>query len=296
VPPVLGGEIRKRQQDLALLGQALGRFRILAFLGGDKQSKGHLGTLAVRRQPDRLEALFGLRLEGFRQFVEPGGRLLHPTPLPAALGVHVAERFPKTQRPSPNGQGWPVFQPATFEIEQKVFPGLLTLPVAIPEADQLLVTTRGGAQNDQDTGPSFLQAALAVDALTPDIAIPFTLEAATLPLRQCLVPALLQPAEGRWGEPRRLWPSEGLERLREIPRRDAFQVQPREQSVAAFRLAHIGWEERRVQANPAATAIPHVGHLDAHRTNPRVPLTLRKGAIADHPGAALGIAAVGILC
>jgi hypothetical protein len=50
-----------------------------------------------------------------------------------------------------------------------------------------------------------------------------------------------------------------------------------------------------VEANPSATAIAHTGHLNAHRTNASVHLTLRKVAIPDYRVVALGTTAVGIL-
>jgi len=50
-----------------------------------------------------------------------------------------------------------------------------------------------------------------------------------------------------------------------------------------------------VQANPAATAIPRPGHLDADRPNPGLYLALWQGAIPDDCLAALGIVAIRIL-
>ena len=64
---------------------------------------------------------------------------MHPTPLPAALTVHLTQRFPKAQRPIPNCEGWRLHEPSAFEVQQEVFPGLLALTVAIPEPDQLFV-------------------------------------------------------------------------------------------------------------------------------------------------------------
>ena len=66
---MLGREIIKCQEHLAILGQALGRLGILRFIDGNEQVKGHLRPLPVWRHPDRLEALFGLRLEVLGQFV-----------------------------------------------------------------------------------------------------------------------------------------------------------------------------------------------------------------------------------
>ena len=59
------------------------------------------------------------------------GRFVHPIPLPPGLAGHLAQRFPKTQRPIPNGHGWLLREPAAFEVEQESFPGLLA--VALPE-------------------------------------------------------------------------------------------------------------------------------------------------------------------
>jgi hypothetical protein len=52
--------------------------------------------------------------------------------------------------------------------------------------------------------PRFLQARCKVHAIDPEIDIPFAPAAAALPLRQFLVPAVLQPADRRGGETRRL--------------------------------------------------------------------------------------------
>jgi hypothetical protein len=51
-----------------------------------------------------------------------------------------------------------------------------------------------------------------------------------------------------------------------------------------------------VKTHPEATAIPHPGHLDAHRTNPGLRLALWQVVIPDYSLAPLGIVAVGILC
>jgi hypothetical protein len=46
-----------------------------------------------------------------------------------------------------------------------------------------------------------------------------------------------------------------------------------------------------VQANPAATALPPPGHLDAYRTQPGLYLALGQGAMPDDGLAAWGIVA-----
>src|SRR4029453_12188847 len=116
----------------------------------------------------------------------------HPTPLPAGLPIHLAQGLPKPQRPSANGQGWRVLQPVTLEVEQKVFPGLLTLSTTIPEPDEFFVALGISTNNDEETMPRVLQAGLEVDPIDPEIDIPFALETAAFPLCQFVVPPLFQ--------------------------------------------------------------------------------------------------------
>src|SRR5262249_2659638 len=167
-----------------------GRLGILRPIGGNEQIKGQLSPLAVWGHPDRLATLFGLRLAVLRQFVEHVGRLMHPTPLPARLAIHLAQRLPKTPRPIPNGQGGPVLQPVTLEVEQKFFPGLLALAGAIPAAHEFFLAAGVSTNNDEETMARFFKAGLEVDAVHPEIDIAFALQAATLPLRPFLVPPL----------------------------------------------------------------------------------------------------------
>ena len=103
-----------------------------------------------------------------------------------------------------------MLQPVTLEVEQQFFPGLLALPIPIPEPDEFFVALGISANNDQDTMARVLQAGLKVDAIDPEIDLPFALETTALPLCEFVVPDLFQPTDGRWGQPRRLWPQEGL--------------------------------------------------------------------------------------
>jgi hypothetical protein len=186
------------------LGHALRRLGILRFIGGNEQVKGHRRPLAVGRHPDRLEALFGLRLEVFGQLVQHIGRLMHPTPLPAGLPVHLTERLPKSQYPIPNSQGWRLREPAAFEVEEQFFPGLRALAVAIPEPDEFFLAREIGADNDENTMACCLKPGLQVHAVDPEIDVAFARQIPLLPLCQFFLPPLLQPAQRRRGEPRRI--------------------------------------------------------------------------------------------
>jgi len=122
---------------------------------------------------------------------------MHPTPWPTRLTVHLVQRLPKPQRASANGQGWPVCQPVAFEVEQEFFPGLLALPVAIPEAYEFLLAAGVRANHDEETLACLLKSGLEGHAVNPARDGPFAREAAALPLRQFLVPALFQSAARR---------------------------------------------------------------------------------------------------
>ena len=98
-----------------------------------------------------------LWLKRFWQFVSDVGGLMHPTPLPARLSIHLAQRFPKTERPIPNGQGWPLREPATFEIAEQFFPRLLALAVAIPKAYEFFLAAGVSANDDAPSETVTLQ-------------------------------------------------------------------------------------------------------------------------------------------
>jgi hypothetical protein len=223
------------------------------------------------------------------------GRLMDPTPLPARLAVYVAECCPTPQRAIAKGHGWPVLQATTVPVEPECFPGRLALAVAIPQAHTFCLAAGVSAHDDEDALARFRQAGFEGHAVDPAIDIPFTLETAALPWRQCVVPGLLQPADRRRGEVRGLWPPQGLSGLGTIPCRDAFEGPPGPQGVEACRAAEIRGPECRVQAHPAATTVPHSRPRDPHRSTPGVHLTRGPRAIPDPCLAALGITSVSIL-
>src|SRR4029450_10433892 len=140
---------------------------------------------------------------------------MHPTPLPPRLPVHLAQRLPETQRPIPNGQSGGLRKSVAFEVQQEIFPGLLALAVAVPEPDQLFMACRISTDNDENTMPRFLKPSLEVHAIDPEIDVPFARQVPLLPLRQFVLPPLLQPAARGWRQPRRIGSQERLESLGE---------------------------------------------------------------------------------
>jgi hypothetical protein len=69
-------------------------FGILPIVRGNAQGKHQLRTSTVWGTPERLHALFRLRLEVFRQFIEHVRGFMNPTPWPARLSVPLAQRLP----------------------------------------------------------------------------------------------------------------------------------------------------------------------------------------------------------
>src|SRR5262245_4312797 len=79
-----------------------------------------------------------------------------------------------------------------------------------------------------------LQPGLQVHASDPEIDVAVAREVPLLPLRQCVLPYLLQPAQRGRGPPWRLRSQEGLESLGEIPGCDALEVEPGQQGFKTF--------------------------------------------------------------
>jgi hypothetical protein len=187
-----------------------------------------------------------------------------------------------------------VRQATALEIPQELLPGRLALPVAIPEAHQFFLALSISTNQHQNTMPRILQPGLQVHAIDPEIDVAFAREGALLPLRQVVVPPLLQPAQRGWGQPRRLGSQQSLESLGEIPRRDALEGEPGQQGRETFGTADRGGQECRMKAYPRPTAIPHLRHLHPDGTNACVDLACGERPVPDDGLPSLAIVSVRI--
>jgi hypothetical protein len=110
-------------------------------------------------------------------------------------------------------------------------------------------------------------------------------------------PDLFQPGDGRCRQIARIGADERGEGLGEIARRDALQVQERDQHIETFQAARIGRQDRRREADTfvaprapiADTWLAHADEADAGRD-----LAFRQMAVAYQPPAAILGQLVGI--
>src|SRR5580704_5882 len=89
--PVLGGEIVERQQRVAILGQAIGRFVVFDPVGFDKGFQCRNGILLGLGHPDLLHRALGLGVQALWQLVQDVRGLVDPAALLAGCRPHLAE-------------------------------------------------------------------------------------------------------------------------------------------------------------------------------------------------------------
>ena len=103
-------------------------------------------------------------------------------------------------------------------------------------------------------------------------------------------PDFFQPGDGRCRQIARIGADERGEGLSEIARRDALQVQERDQHIETFRAARIGRQDRRrkadalfsLQASVTDTRLAHADEADTSRD-----LAFRQMAVAHQPPMAI---------
>ena len=93
----IGREVVECQQRLAVSGQAVGRVRVLRFIGGEEEVQGPVRLRLRRRHPDVVEHCLGVRLDALGQLVEHVGGLVNPAALATRRREHLGQRFPEAQ-------------------------------------------------------------------------------------------------------------------------------------------------------------------------------------------------------
>ncbi len=210
---------------------------------------------------------------------------MNPAALLAGLAVDLAERCPETERPVAHGQLRRNRQPPTFEIQEQFKPGLCALPVAVAQAYDILVADLVGADDHQQALPVMIEAGLEVDAVGPEIDIAPGREIPPLPPLVIFRPGGLQPGDGGRRQARGVRTQQSRERLREIARRDALEVEPGQQLLERPGAPEIGRQDRRGEADGAAghglaIANPRPAHRD--RADPGLHLPLRQITVPDN--------------
>jgi hypothetical protein len=124
--------------------------------------------------------------------------------------IDLAQRLPEAEVAVADRELGTDLEPAVTQIDQQLAPGLLTLPVAIGEPDQLLAAPLVGTDHDQDALALLVEPSVEVHAVDPEVDVALAGEVALLPGRQLGLPGLLQPADGRGGQPWGVRPSSAV--------------------------------------------------------------------------------------
>jgi hypothetical protein len=88
-----------------------------------------------------------------------------PAALLTGLAVDLAQRRPKAERTVAHDQLRRNRQALAFEIQEQFQPGLCALPVAVAQADDVLVADLIGPDDHQQALPVMIEAGLEVDAI-----------------------------------------------------------------------------------------------------------------------------------
>ena len=256
-PPGLGRQIVPGPELLTGVGAALHRLGIRPCRGRAAEVPRHLGALAVGRPPERLAALWGRRLEGWRQRGQARGRLRPPAPWPAGLPIPLAPRLPTPPGPLAHGPRAAVGEPAALESEAQGLPGLRALLIPIPEAHAVFWPTGVRPQQDEETMARVLQARRDGHPSDPAIHLVVARPGPRWPREPVLLPPLLEAAQGGGGAPWGLQAQQRLEGLRAIAGGDAREVEPGPAGL-------LGSGGERAAGAPSATGAPlHCGPAPA---------------------------------
>src|SRR5262245_31536034 len=290
--PVLDGKIVEGEQRVAIFLQTGGGllvFRRVALDEGVERGKGLRLRLG---HPDLLQVALGLRLLALRQLGEHVRRLVHPAALLAHFRPYFAGGLPKAKTTVGDGEFRPHVEPATLQVEQQAAPIVCTFPCAINKTDELLLALWRRPDQNEDALLLVLETRFEMDSIRPDVNVSFALQITQLPLRMILLPAVLKAADRARRKAARILAEQSGERLREIARRDAFQVEDRQQRLDRPRTAHVRRQERRRKTDPPGVVgsglpIAHAWLTHGDRANAGHHLALGQMAVADDAGASI---------
>lgn len=103
-------------------------------------------------------------------------------------GEDLVQRFPEAERAVADGDLGRDGEAAGFQADQELAPTLRALADPDMEAEELLLSFRRGADNDEDALGLGLLPGLEVDAVGPDLDVPASREIAAVPALVLLLP------------------------------------------------------------------------------------------------------------
>ena len=203
-----------------------------------------------------LQGPLGLGVLALWQLVQHVCRLVHPAALLARFWPHLAERLPEPESAIGGGEFRRDRQATPLQIEQQRAPVMGALARAVGETDQLLPTSRRGADDNEDALRIVLQTRLQMNAVGPDIDVALGGKVALVPALVLVDPDLLQPRDRRGRQARSILAEQGGQRFLEVAGRNALQVEDRNQHLQALRAPGIGRQDRGRKANTLGSPAP----------------------------------------
>ena len=101
--PVLGREVVKGQQHLAILDQTGNGGRVFGLKGFHKMVKGLVRLGLCLGHPDLMQHRLGFGMNRLGQIVQHIGGLMDPAALPTRRRIHFLQGRPEAQRPVAGG-------------------------------------------------------------------------------------------------------------------------------------------------------------------------------------------------
>ena len=178
--------------------------------------------------------------------------LVNPAPLLLRRVPDLPHRLPEAQRPVADRQARLDLQATGLHVQQQFLPGLLALPVAVADGDQLLLPLGGRPHQHQDALPAPLQADVEVDAVGPDVDVTLARQRPLAPRLMVGLPDGLEPGDGRGREVGGVRPEDRLEGLGEVAGADALEVEPGDQLLQAPGPPQVGGQDGGGELLPLA--------------------------------------------
>src|SRR6266540_1836848 len=142
------------------------------------------------------------------------------------------------------------------------------------------------------------QPRLHVDAVDPEIDVALGREVAIAPARVFVRPRVLEPRDGRGRQPAGILAQQGRQRLLEVARRDALEVEDRDQDLEAPGAARVGRQNGGCKTDAILSCAGPVAHPRGtyrHRADAGHDRAFGQAAMAHQPQSAVGSLLVAML-
>ena len=173
--------------------------------------------------------------------------------------------------------------------------GALAHPV--DEAYEFLLTLRRRADDDQQALRIVLEPGLHMDAVGPEVDIVPGRQIPLQPVRVLVRPNLGEPRHGRGRQAAGVRPEQGRQRLGEVARGDALEVEGGDQDFEALRAPRIRRQERGAEPDALgalARAVANAWRANRNRADAGHDLAFGQVAVAHQPSAAFFGARLGV--